>query len=170
MDQTETFCILAGAAAIGAMWYTTSRNQRMGPFRGPPPTECSARVASAKAAAVAPPPSTPAAAADFWEGAWSTDAEAHMKKHSDAVRRLTPAEITRRQRIQPVMPLDTTFAKTRGSDVPTLGRALNADKPRPVSGNCGLFYASEAYADALQAQQAAVVEDPDPLNEFEPVN
>ena len=166
MDQTETMCVLAGAAAIGAIWYTTSKTPkhgpRMPPFRNAPATECSARAAvtSAKAVSVAE------GAGDFWDAAWSQDAEAHMKKHSDSVRRLTPAEITRRQRIQPVLPMDTTFAKSRGSDVPTLGRAVQDSKPRTVSGNCGLFYASESYADALQTQQSTAVEDPDPLNQF----
>ena len=173
MDQTETMCVLAGAAAIGAIWYTTSKDRggRL-PLRSAP-TECSARVAgtSAKLAVVggdgeAAPVGGETSSVEFWDAAWSQDAEVHMKKHSDAVRRLTPAEIVRRQRIQPVMPMDTTFAKSLGSAVPTVGRAVQDDKPRSISGNCGLFYASEAYSDALQTQQTTVVEDPDPLDQF----
>jgi hypothetical protein len=156
MDQTETMCVLAGAAAIGAIWYTTSSRHRPLSFRSPPPTECSARAAFPSSSPPGEGVSAKAASMDFWEGAWSADAEEHMRKHSDPVKRMSAAKLAQAQRVTPVLPLDTTFAKSRGSNVPTLGRAMSDDAPRSVSGNCGLFYASEAYADALQAQNVKV--------------
>jgi hypothetical protein len=44
-DQTETACVLAGIAAVGALYVVQSQNRSFSNYR-PQPTECSARVGS----------------------------------------------------------------------------------------------------------------------------
>ena len=113
LDQTETACVLAGVAAIGAIYVAHCQRQPF-PIKGSP-TECSARVGSldtsgisARAATVA----TPEEMDHLWTN-MSPEAEESMGK--TAIRPPVAAAIPRQRRgtwsrVGPLLSIETTGA------------------------------------------------------------
>ena len=148
LDQTETVCILAGAAAIGAIYMAKSR-----PHMGA--TECSARAApvvSARATAVAEPVSQTATheSDDALASAFpplSDGFDMQFQGTQVPNRNMAAAARSRISLMTPPMP---SFTKETGSVslVPGRDGATAAPRPKPTGG-C-MFNMSEAYADAAQ--------------------
>ena len=158
IDQTETVCVLAGLAAVGAIYFAQGENR----FRGNSKfnTECSARQASlgpsgvsARAAQVQPDSETvPVFEGDMWNN-MSTDSEESMKKNAPALPgggANTDATKKNRDFVKPMLSLETTGAKMVGLKPLIPGRSASTTKAGPkVSGD--FFYMTDAYADQLMA-------------------
>lgn len=167
-DSTETVCVLAGVAAIGALYASQSHIRPHTIGRGGA-TECSARRAtvapaiSARAASVEVQQSSnaekPTDAPDLWQEAFpspSEDFEQHFPKHRrPGGGAYTEATKRARKEVAAQLNLETHHAKNRGSTVLIPGREVSKTEAPKVSGGCFL-YMTPAYADRLMDQEAAV--------------
>lgn len=154
LDQTETACVLAGMAAIGAIYMS----QNHSPFASEA-TQCSTgslisnRGVSARAASVAvdvvPEPSD----TDIWQDNFpqpSEDFEQHFPKHRrPGGGAHTMATKEARQAVKTQLNLETKNTKTTGMSVLIPGRSVtdSAELPK-VTGGC-MFNMSTAYEQRL---------------------
>lgn len=159
-DQTETACMMAGIAAVGAIYVAKTHRPFVGPI--PHATECSARAATVVSA-------RPASVEDgsgtlFSDGRWSnmtSEGEESMTRNASRLPnngKNTQETRNNLRKVQPHMSLDTTGAKTIGIKSLIPGRCASeeaASKPPMVTGGC-TFYMSDAYADRLMTLESQV--------------
>lgn len=165
LDQTESVCILAGVAAVGAIYLTHSHNKFMSK-NASFPTECSARASthaspeavSARAAVVEDDATVLSVLenSELWNN-MSQEDEQTMKASSISLPNGGPnTEATKKARreVQSTLNLETTGARTIGTRPLVAGRCgseTGNPSPPKVTGEC-MFFMSDAYADKLMSQ------------------
>jgi hypothetical protein len=162
-DQTETACVLAGIATVGAIYVAQSQNRWFSMY-STRPTECSARVGSietsgisARAAPVDSSDTTLFTDSSMWNN-MSAEGEDSMSKNASRFPgggRNTEATKKNMEMVKPVLSLETTGAKTVGTRPLIAGRSgqeTTEAKMPEVTGEC-MFFMSDAYADRLMSTQ-----------------
>lgn len=173
LDQTESACVIAGIAAMGAI-YLAHSHSRVFSRHGVNPTECSARAStfspglpepiSARAATLTTTEEPVVSAledSELWNN-MSVEDEQAMKSSSVSLPNGGPnTEATKKARreVQPTLNLETTGAKTVGTRPLIAGRSgeetSTMKKPPKVTGEC-MFFMSDAYADQLMMTQSTM--------------
>lgn len=157
-DQTESLCMAAGLAAIGAIWYSHTAPMHQPLF--PPATECSARkadvVVSARAADTVSADSTESAGVYEDDSLWGMSedgkiwAETHAKTSLPGGGAHTEATKKARAAVQPVLALETTYKKNMGAKTLVAGRAADDDTKKPKTSGMLFFNVPEGYADHME--------------------
>jgi hypothetical protein len=163
-DQTETACVLAGIAAVGAIFVVQSQNRSFSKY-STPPSECSARVGSLESSGISARAASVEEVSDstlfsdnnMWNN-MSEEGEDSMSKNASRFPgggRNTEATKKNMEMVKPVLSLETTGAKTVGTRPLIAGRCgqeTTEAKMPEVTGEC-MFFMSDAYADRLMSTQ-----------------
>lgn len=144
IDCTENLCLLAALAVLATLYVTRAR--------AAPPSECSARVASATPASARA--TTTFAPTEGPPSLWGLSEDA-AKQFTDngapTIPRGKPmTEASRRQQVLgSTVSVETMHTKTLGATPLRLGVAAEATKRPPVTGGCQMMM-SESYAEAVE--------------------
>jgi hypothetical protein len=143
-DTTECTCVVAGLAAVGAIYMSHGRSRMYNP-----PSACSARqaVVSARAADAEEVEAEPS-----WSDAFTSTYEGELAPPVLPGGGASSAKVkAARKAVQAQLPLDPKFSKTLGATALVAGRSASETLPKPVvTGGCRMNM-SEAYAQELEA-------------------